>query len=65
MATTMLDHPTIGKVVGNGESGDVTKYLGVQYATLTDRFSPPQMKQYAQGEDVDATRNGYTAQQTI
>lgn len=59
MATTVLEHPAIGKVVGNAESEDVTKYLGIQYATLADRFSPPQMKQYTASGQVDAIKNGY------
>lgn len=56
--TTTLKHPDIGSVVGNADSEDVTRYLGLQYATLIDRFAPPQLKQYSQDETVDATRNG-------
>lgn len=64
MATTTLDHPAIGRIVGNAEIENVTKYLGIQYATLADRFSPPQMKQYGQSEEIDATRNGYSFMKT-
>lgn len=58
MSTTTLKHPTIGNVVGDAASEDVSKYLGIQYATLTDRFSPPQIKEYPQGGTVDATKYG-------
>lgn len=58
MQTTSLKHPSLGNVVGNAESEGVVRYLGLQYATLADRFSPPQMKEYQQDGEVDATRNG-------
>lgn len=57
-ATSTLHHPTIGNVIGNADSEGVVQYLGLQYATITDRFAPPQLKQYSQDGDVDATRNG-------
>jgi hypothetical protein len=58
MATTILNHPSIGRVVGNTDRERVTKYLGLQYATLADRFAPPQMKSYTQNDTVDATKHG-------
>jgi hypothetical protein len=58
MATTTLNHPSIGKVVGNADCEHVTKYLGLQYATLTDRFAPPCMKEYTQDSTIDATTHG-------
>jgi carboxylesterase type B len=58
MATATLDHPSIGKVVGNADREHVTRYLGLQYATLTDRFAPPQMKSYTQNDTIDATAYG-------
>jgi hypothetical protein len=58
MATNILNHPTIGSVIGNTDSEGVVQYLGLQYATLADRFAPPQLKQYSPDSNVDATRNG-------
>ena len=55
---TTLKHPDIGSVVGNADGEGVTRYLGLQYAILSDRFAPPQLKQYSQDDTVDATRNG-------
>lgn len=59
--TTTLKHPSVGNVVGNAEYEDVARYLGLQYATLADRFSPPQMKEYQRDGEVDATKNGCAA----
>ena len=58
MATATLNHPSIGKVVGNADCENVTKYLGLQYATLTDRFAPPQMKEHTENTFIDATKHG-------
>lgn len=58
MVTATLNHPSIGKVVGNADCEHVTKYLGLQYATLADRFAPPQMKKYSQNDTIDATTHG-------
>jgi hypothetical protein len=58
MATSTLRHPAIGDVIGNADSEGVVQYLGLQYATLADRFAPPQLKQYSLDSNVDATRNG-------
>ena len=58
MVTATLNHPSIGKVVGNADCEDVTKYLGLQYATLTDRFAPPQIKDYTENTLIDATKHG-------
>jgi len=56
--TSILRHPAIGNVIGNADSEGVIQYLGLQYATLADRFAPPQLKQYSPDSDVDATRDG-------
>ena len=58
MVTATLNHPSIGKVVGNVDCESVTKYLGLQYATLTDRFAPPQIKDYTENTLIDATKHG-------
>jgi hypothetical protein len=53
-----LRHPDIGTILGIAASEDVTKYLGLQYATLSDRFAPPQLREYAHNTIVNATTNG-------
>jgi len=58
MVTTTLRHPHIGDVIGNADNQDVSRYLGLQYATLADRFAPPQMKAYTQNNTIDATSHG-------
>lgn len=58
MVTATLNHPSIGKVVGNADREHVARYLGLQYATLADRFAPPQMKDYTQNDVIDATTHG-------
>lgn len=52
-----LDHPTIGSLRGVQQSPEVDQYLGIQYATLPDRFSRGNLvESYA--APVDATRHG-------
>jgi len=58
VTTTTLSHPSIGNIIGNADCEDVTRYLGLQYATLTDRFAPPRMKDYTQDNTIDATKQG-------
>ena len=61
MATSKLDHPLMGSIIGNAEMEDVTRFLGLQYATLADRFAPSRMKEYSQDDTVDATIYGYAS----
>lgn len=58
MATKIFDHPLMGSIIGNANNEDVTRFLGLQYATLADRFAPPQLKEYTQNDTVDATNYG-------
>jgi len=58
MVTATLNHPSIGKVIGNADHEHVARYLGLQYATLTDRFAPPQMKNYTENDTINATAHG-------
>ncbi|KAL1887618.1 hypothetical protein Sste5346_010119 [Sporothrix stenoceras] len=51
-----LAHPVIGQVVGK-ESGHITQFLGIKYASLQDRFAEPQLVSYS-GKDLDATKYG-------
>ena len=51
-------HPTIGNVRGNTSKIGVVKFLGLQYATLRDRFAPPQIRQYDPDECIDGTKLG-------
>lgn len=58
MATTTFHHNSIGSVKASTAKDGVTQFLGLQYATLNDRFSPPQLKEYGSGSQIDATKLG-------
>jgi hypothetical protein len=59
MANAVFTHPSIGRLKGNTAKEGVLQFLGLQYATLTDRFAPAKMKEYSnQSETVDATKIG-------
>ena len=62
MATTKtatIAHPTIGPVTGSTAKEGVVQFLGLQYATLVDRFAPPALKDYGkQNETMEATKLG-------
>lgn len=57
MSTNTIQHPSIGDVVGRDGDG-VVQFLGIQYATLRDRFAESQVRsQYH--SPVDATSHGW------
>lgn len=57
MAGETLNHPQLGEI--HGKKGDgVVQFLGLKYATLKDRFAPPELVTSYNGP-VDATRFGY------
>ncbi|KAK5127009.1 hypothetical protein LTR85_008368 [Meristemomyces frigidus] len=58
MATTTLSHPTIGSINGTTAKPGVKQYLGLQYATLADRFAPAALKEYTANDSLDATQVG-------
>ncbi|KAK4545632.1 hypothetical protein LTR36_002585 [Oleoguttula mirabilis] len=58
MATTTLSHPTVGSIKGTTAKPGVEQFLGLQYATLADRFAAPVLKEYTADESVDATKLG-------
>ena len=39
MSKYVLNHPLLGQVQGVEEEGAILRYLGLQHATLKDRFS--------------------------
>jgi len=48
----------MGEVKGlKGHEGTV-QYLGIQYATLKDRFAAPALKEYQSGAALDGTKLG-------
>lgn len=47
-AFVVVDHPTIGRVRGLKWSDSINRYLGLQYATLADRFSRAELIQYTE-----------------
>jgi hypothetical protein len=61
LARHILEHSSVGCIQGISKIQEVTQYLGIQYATLKDRFSRGKLKQYssAAGSILDATTYGY------
>jgi len=60
-----LHHPTIGRIRGMRRSPEVDQYLGIQYATLKDRFSRGELPQYDPSDTdgaLNATKFGYESQ---
>jgi hypothetical protein len=58
MVTATFYHPLIGRVKYNAKCDSVKKFLGLQYATLNDRFAPPRLREYPQGGIIDASSHG-------
>jgi len=55
--SVVLDHPQIGPIRGISPGGGVSQYLGIQYATLVNRFCRGQsLESYT--TPVDATKLG-------
>nr|OQO28971.1 hypothetical protein B0A51_03780 [Rachicladosporium sp. CCFEE 5018] len=57
MQTLEYSHPSIGDFTGRRQDG-ILQFLGVQYATLADRFAPAFLKNYPTDGVVDATQHG-------
>lgn len=53
-----LTHPLIGRVHFTIASEGVQQFLGVQYATLKDRFAPAVLKEYSGEDEINATKLG-------
>ena len=53
-----LQHPEVGDMKGTTAKEGVEEYLGIQYATVKDRFAPAVLKEY-RGEGIEATKIGY------
>jgi hypothetical protein len=59
MATATFTHSTIGSIKGNTSNESIIQFLGLQYATATDRFAPAKIKEYPNNnETIDATKIG-------
>jgi hypothetical protein len=56
--TETIEHPLIGVLVGKAEDG-IIQFLGVRYASLTDRLAEPELLSHYDGEKIDATKKGY------
>lgn len=56
MATT-IQHPDLGEVNGQTAEG-VVQFLGLQYASLKDRFASPELRTDYTSKTVDATKFG-------
>lgn len=57
MATTTLTTTALGQICGLNKAG-VTQYLGIKYASLTDRLADAQLVASRHGDVLDATRDG-------
>ncbi len=53
-----ISHPIIGNVTASTAKEGVVQLLGLQYATLKDRFSQPVMREYSLNETIDGTKLG-------
>ena len=61
MKTHVLEHPLLGRIKGVQKTDTVVQYLGLQYATLKDRFARAELAVGQQGGDgdvIDATKHG-------
>lgn len=56
--TTTFDHRSIGPIKAKVTSPQIVQFLGLQYATISDRFAKAAPKHYAKGTEVDATKLG-------
>jgi carboxylesterase type B len=56
MATTSIEHPSIGSIKGLDHDG-VYQFHGIQYATLKDRLAESQVKT-TYDTPLDATSHG-------
>lgn len=57
-----INHPTIGPIQGSRRCANVNQFLGVQYATLKDRFAQGELLEQYQSAPVgplDAAKLGY------
>ncbi len=66
MSEPVLEHPSIGLIRGIAKSPAVPQYLGIQFASLKDRFArgellltPPADHSRRSESVLDATKNGY------
>lgn len=55
--TVDYSHPDIGTVKGT-TTNNTLQFCGVQYASLRDRFAPPEPKEYSPSTTIDATTLG-------
>ena len=59
--TTVLKTSSLGEIRGRTTDG-VTKYLGIQYATLKNRFADAELVESRSGDVLDATNDGLVPQ---
>jgi hypothetical protein len=55
---TILQRRLLGEVRGNTHDG-VSQFLGIQYATLKDRFADAELIEQREGSILDASKDGY------
>ncbi|KAF5844230.1 hypothetical protein GGP41_002800 [Bipolaris sorokiniana] len=52
-----LNHPALGEIKGNQRDG-VAQFLGLKYASIKDRFAPPELVDNYGPDNTDATKFG-------
>jgi len=55
--TSTLTHPELGNIIGN-DGLTVSRFLGIQYATLENRLANAQLKTYSGRGEVIADKYG-------
>lgn len=58
MSSATITTRNLGQIRGKSENG-VTRYLGIKYATLQDRFADAQLVEERQDDILDAIADGY------
>lgn len=56
--SAILKHPALGEIKGNQRDG-VAQFLGLKYASIKDRFAPPELADNYGSGNTDATKFGY------
>jgi hypothetical protein len=59
-APAPLNHPLIGPIQGKYGKG-VVQYLGLEYASLQNRFADPEVTEYPERGSINATRHGWVS----
>lgn len=64
-AFVQLLHPSLGEIKGKPTDKCVAQFLGLQYATIKDRYAPPELVKYNENQTIDATSLGYDSPKSV